>query len=74
MTKREKQIATQLRSILDRNDIEQDGLITRKPSQKHTDNIDVLIQHISLLVTDLRFDAEASRREMSAVKSLLDEN
>lgn len=74
MTKREKQIAAQLREILSRADIEKDGLITRKPSPKHADDIDVLLQHISLLVADLRLDADASRRELFIVRSLLDEN
>jgi len=74
MTKSEKsKLAKKLRAILDREDMDSDGLITRKPSKKHEDNLDVLIQHISILIKDFRFDKEATRRELSEIRQLLDE-
>ena len=68
-----KQIAAKLRTILNRADIETDGLITRKRSSKHGEEVEVLLEHISLLVADLRFEAEASKRELFEVRSLLEE-
>lgn len=68
-----KQIIAKLRAILNRADVDSDGLINRKASTKHSDDVEVLLEHISLLVTDLRFDAEASRRELFAVRNLLEE-
>lgn len=66
-------VAAKLRAILDRADVESDGLINRKKSSEHDSEIDVLLEHISLLVTDLRFDTEATRRELFAVRHLLEE-
>lgn len=68
-----KEVAAKLRSILNRSDIELDGIINRKVSSEHDGEIDVLLEHISLLVLDLRFDAEASRRELFDVRHLLEE-
>lgn len=69
----QKQVTAKLRVILDRADVDSDGLINRKASVKHGDDIEVLLEHISILVTDLRFDAEASRRELFDVRTLLEE-
>jgi len=67
-----KQIVAKLRAILDRADVESDGLVNRKRSSKHEDEIEVLLEHLSLLVTDLRFDATAARRELFEVRALLE--
>ena len=67
------QVATKLKSILNRCDVESDGVINRKVSTKHGDDIEVLLEHISLLVTDARFNAEASRRELFEARALLEE-
>lgn len=68
-----KQIAAKLRAILNRGDIDSDGIINRKVSSKHDDEIEVLLEHISLLIVDARFDAEATRRELFEVRTLLEE-
>ena len=68
----QQKILARLRKILNKSDVELDGLINRKKSSKHSDEIEVLLDHISLLVTDLRFDAEASRRELFEIRSILE--
>lgn len=68
-----KQITVKLRAILNRADVDLDGMLNRKKSSKHQDDIEVLLEHISLLVLDRTFDAEASKREMFAIRSLLED-
>lgn len=68
-----KQIVAKLRAILDRADVGSDGIINRKVSSEHSSEIQVLIEHVSLLVADLRFDAEASRRELFEVRKILED-
>jgi hypothetical protein len=68
-----QQITSILRSILDRSDVESDSMINRKKSPYHTCDIELLLEHISLLVLDLRFNAEASRRELIETNRLLEE-
>jgi hypothetical protein len=68
-----KQILFRLKAILDRSDVESDGLLSRKPSPQHDSEIEVLLEHISLLVLDLRFQAEASKRELFEANRLLEE-
>ena len=68
-----KQVAAKLRAILDRADVESDGLISRKRSSKHTSEIEILLEHVSLLVTDLRFDNAATRNELWQVRDVLEE-
>jgi hypothetical protein len=68
-----KQITARLRSILNRVDVESDGMVNRKKSLKHDDEIEVLLEHIALLVLDLTFDAEASRRELFDIRTLLED-
>ena len=67
------EITSRLRAILQKEDVESDGLINRKRSSKHEDDMYVLLEHISLLIADLRFDAEATRRELFEVRGLLEE-
>lgn len=68
-----KQIATKLRAILNRADIESDGLVNRKQSPYHNDEIEILLEHLSLLVTDLRFNVSATLNELHEVRSILEE-
>ncbi len=68
-----KQISAKLRKILDRADIDSDGLINRKMSSKHTDEIELLLEHVALLVADSIFDARASKKELFEVRALLEE-
>lgn len=68
-----KRIAARLRAILNRNDVDSNGMVNRKVSSKHDDDIEVLLEHVSLLVADARFDSEATRRELFEVRALLEE-
>jgi hypothetical protein len=68
-----KEITSRLREILCREDVENDGLINRKRSSKHEDDMSVLLEHIALLIADLRFEAEATRRELFDIRGLLEE-
>lgn len=68
-----KQITAKLRSILDRADVESGGMVNRKKSFKHNSEIEVLLEHLSLLVSDLRFDAQATRNELFEARHLLEE-
>lgn len=68
-----KQISAKLRKILDRADIDSDGFINRKMSSKHTDEIEILLEHVALLVADSMFDAMASKQELFDVRALLEE-
>jgi len=68
-----KQVIAKLRLILDRADVENDGILNRKQSSLHESEIEVLLEHVSLLVTDLRFDVAATRNELFQVRCLLEE-
>ncbi|KKN99021.1 hypothetical protein LCGC14_0142660 [marine sediment metagenome] len=68
----QKQIKAKLREILNREDIGPDSLISRKKSAKHEDDIEVLLEHLSLLVKDLGFDVFSTRNELFQVRSLLE--
>lgn len=68
-----KKIAEKLREILNKADIENDGIVNRKKSIQHENEIEVLLEHVSLLVADLRFDAYASRNELFSIRQLLEE-
>lgn len=67
-----KQIATALRKILANEDVESDSVITRKRSAKHQNELEVLLDHVSLLVTYLRFDAKATRRELFSIRRVME--
>ena len=68
-----KHVVARLRLILSRADVESDGLVNRKVSTKHNSEIEVLLENVALLVTDLRFSVEATRRELFEVRSILEE-
>ena len=69
----QRQIIIELRKILDRADIDSNGFLNRKRSSKHDSEIEVLLEHLALLISDLRFDTEATRRELFEVRCLLEE-
>jgi len=67
-------IAAKLRALLAEQDtgLATDGLLNRKRSADHPDDLDVLIQHLAIVVQYLRMDAAASRREAFALQRILD--
>ncbi len=67
-----KQIIAKLRKILDRDDVYSDSMVNRKMSSKHSDDMEILLEHVSLLVADLRFEKEATRNELFEVRALLE--
>lgn len=69
----QKQVIAKLRNILDRDDVETDGFINRKQSSQHDSETEVLLEHVSLLVADLRFNIAATRNELFDVRCLLEE-
>ncbi len=69
----QKEIISRLKKILNKSDVEYDGLINRKQSSKHDGEIEVLLEHVSLLVADLRFEAKVNRRELFQVRAILEE-
>lgn len=69
----QKQIEDRLKAILNKADVGLEQPLNRKISSKHTCKIEVLLEHVSLLVADLRFDAESSKRELFQVRVLLEE-
>jgi len=68
-----KEISARLREILAKADVDIDGVVNRKKSPQHEDDIEILLAHVAILISDLRLDAEASRRELFAVRQLLEE-
>jgi hypothetical protein len=69
----QKRVIAKLKAILNRADVESDGLVNRKRSPEHSSEIEVLLDHLSLLVADLRFNVVATRRELYEVRCLLEE-
>ena|GEM_PF-2895356 len=67
-------IATKLRALLAEQDtgLATDGTLNRKRSADHSDDVDVLIQHLAIVMQYLRMDAAASRREAFALQRILD--
>jgi hypothetical protein len=67
-------IAGQLRALLAEQDTDlaTDGLLNRKLSVDHPDDLDVLIQHVAIVMQYLRMDAVASRREAFELQRILD--
>lgn len=69
LSMRKLDIKERLREIIGRDDLDSEGLINRKESSEHDDGVGVLLDHLSILISYLRFDAEASRRELFALKN-----
>ena len=67
-------IAEQLRALLagQDTDLATDGLLNRKRSSDHADDLDVLVQHVAIVMQYLRMEAAASRREAFALQRILD--
>ncbi len=61
-----------LQKILNKSDVDRDSPITRVKSSKHESQVEVLLEHISILVLELRHDAEASKRELFQIRNLLE--
>jgi hypothetical protein len=61
-------VSKRLRAILEKCDIDPTGILNRKVSIDHDDAIGVLINHIEILFQYLQLDAEASRREVFALR------
>jgi len=70
MTK--EKLLSNLRDILQKLDCESDSPLTREKSLKHDDEIEVLIQHIKILVQDLLHDNQSMRNEMFDMQKLLE--
>jgi len=66
------EINRKLRCILQKDDCDRDSIITRCKSVGHESDTEVLIENISILISDLRFNLEATRRELFQAKSLLE--
>jgi hypothetical protein len=66
------QIVNELRAILAKLDCESDSLITREPSVKHEDEIELLIQHIRILVEELNHENQSLRNELFDVRKFLE--
>lgn len=69
-----KEIVAALRKILNREDVDSDSIVNRKKSSKHDSDVAVLLQHVSLLIADLRFNVQATRNELFQVRNLLEED
>ena len=67
-------IAEQLRALLagQDTDLATDGLLNRKRSTDHSDDLDLLVQHLAIVMQYLRMEAAASRREAFALQRILD--
>ncbi len=68
-----KDIQQQLISILEKEDVDVDNILNRKVSDKHESKIHVLLQHVSVLIQDLKHDAESSKREMFQLRDILED-
>jgi len=66
-----KQIISKLKILLDSDDIDKDGLLNRKTSTEYKE-INILLDHLSILIKDLKLNAEANRRELFQVRKLLE--
>lgn len=69
----QKQMANRLKAILNKVDVGLEQPINRKVSSKHTCEIEVLLDHVSLMVADLRLDLEATRRELFSVRKIIED-
>lgn len=67
MTKSE--INDQLRQILDKEDLGSEGIVNRQRSSQHSDDTQVLLQHLSILVQYLKLDLSASKKELFDLKN-----
>ncbi len=66
------EIIKKLKKILYKSDIDRDSLITRQTSTKHKNEIELLLEHINILIAELRHDAESSKRELFQIRNLLE--
>ncbi len=67
------EIEKQLRLILEKEDIDVDNILNRKVSDKHESKIELLMQHLRILIQDLKHDAQSSKNEMFAMRDILED-
>jgi len=68
----EQQVKKRLLAILDKLDVDRDHPISRQKSPKHNSSLEILLEHVALLVADLRFDNQCLRQEIKAIEDLLE--
>lgn len=66
-------VREELKRILRKADNDPEILANRKLSGKHTDETELLLQHVSIMVEYLLFDAQMSRSELFDLKRLINE-
>lgn len=67
------QILIELRFILNKLDCDRDSIITREKSSKHDDEVQVLLQHIKILIADLMHDNQALRCELFDMRRVIED-
>ena len=67
-----EQLLRELRDILSKLDCESDSTLTRAKSVKHNDEEEVLLQHIRILIEDLKHDNNSLRNENFEMRRLLE--
>ena len=66
------QLLIELRFILNKLDCDRDSIITREKSSKHEDDVQVLLQHIKILIEDLLHDNQALRCELFDMRQAME--
>ena len=69
---KQSEIVKQLQEILCKNDIDKDSPISRPLSSKHSSSVELLLEHVAILVAELRHDAESSKRELFEIRDILE--
>lgn len=69
---KESEILQQLKKILNKNDIGKESPISRSLSTKHSSPVALLLEHVTILVAELRHDAESSKRELFEIRDILE--
>lgn len=65
------QISNKLKEILEKYDIDVKEILSRKRHHKYDSEIDMLLDHLSTVMSYLKFDSEASRREVIRMAQLI---
>ncbi len=69
---KQSEILKQLSKILNKDDIDKESPISRSLSSKHSSSIEILLEHVTILVAELRHDAESSKRELFEIRDILE--
>lgn len=67
------ELLIELRLILNKLDCDRDSIITREKSIKHDDEVQVLLQHIKILISDLLHDNQALRCELFDIRRSIED-